>query len=155
MPGILRYSFTLKLQKPQLPALPFFMARRASSSSNPLWIILAVAALFAAAGAGYVTYGRFSDPFRTVASLPVQDYLENANSLRGNVYKIDGTVTKSLGWSAKSGRLFSVEVNGTDVVPVLVPEQFNQVNIERGQRFIFKIEVGDKGILAAQDVKKA
>ena len=38
---------------------------------------------------------------------------------------------------------------------VLVPPEFASVNIERGQRFLFKIEVGDKGILRAQDVKKA
>jgi hypothetical protein len=36
-----------------------------------------------------------------------------------------------------------------------VPAAFGSVNIERGQRFLFKIEVGEKGILRAQDVKKA
>ena len=100
-------------------------------------------------------FGRVSDPFRTIAPLPVPAYLENANSLYGNVYKLDGTIAKSLQWSSTSGRLFSVEVNGSDVVPVLVPEQFNQVNIERGQRFIFKIKVEDKGVLRVEDVKKA
>jgi hypothetical protein len=131
------------------------MARRASSSSHPLWIFLAVGLVLAAIGGGVLLYGRFSDPYRTMSVLPVQDYLDNANSLRGNVYKLDGTVDKSLTWAAGAGRLFSVEVNGNQVVPVLVPEQFNQINIERGQHFIFKIEVGDKGILLAQEVKKA
>jgi flagellar basal body-associated protein FliL len=131
------------------------MARRASSSSNPLWILLVVVLLLAAVAGGHLMYSHVSDPYRTMTNLPVQDYLDNANSLRGNVYKLEGTVAKSLEWSSTEGRLFSVEVNGNDVVPVLVPSQFNQVNIERGQRFIFKIEVGDKGILRAQDVKKA
>ncbi len=131
------------------------MARRASSSSHPVWIFAAVALVLAAVGGGYFMYGRVSDPYRTMTALPVQDYLENANSLRGNVYKLDGMVEKSLEWSSSSGRLFSIQVNGNEIVPVLVPEQFNQINIERGQRFIFKIEVGDKGILRAQDVKKA
>ena len=81
------------------------------------------------------------------------DYLENSNSLRGNVYKLDGTIAKSLEFSPANGRLFSVEVGG-DLLPILVPPQFNSVNIERGQRFFFKIEVADKGILKAQDVKK-
>ena len=40
------------------------------------------------------------------------------------------------------------------MLPVLVPPQFNHVNMERGQRYFFKIEVGEKGILRAQDVKK-
>ena len=103
---------------------------------------------------GYVLFGRVSDPFRTIAALPVADYLQNSNSLRGNVYKIDGTIAKSIEWSPTAGRLFAVEV-GNDVIPVLVPPQFNHLNIERGQRYLFKIEVGDKGVLRAQDVKKA
>jgi len=131
------------------------MARRASSSSHPLWILAAVALLLGAVAGGYLMYGRSSDPFRTMTALPAQDYLENANSLRGNVYKLDGTVSKLLQYSPTDGRLFSVEVGSGDVLAVLVPPQFNQVNIERGQHFLFKIEVGDKGILRAQDVKKA
>jgi hypothetical protein len=44
---------------------------------------------------------------------------------------------------------------GGEELPVLVPPKFNSINIEKGQRFFFKIEVSDKGILQAQDVKKA
>jgi hypothetical protein len=118
--------------------------------------MLVVAALvLAAIAGGYFVYGRVSDPYRTMTALPVADYLDNSNSLRGNVYKLDATVSKSLEWSSVGGRLFSVDVAGRDVLPVLVPPQFNHVNIEKGQRFYFKIEVGDKGILRAQDVKKA
>jgi len=130
------------------------MARRASSSAHPIWIIAALVLCIAAVGGGYLIFGRTSDPFRTVQALPVAYYLQNSNSLRGNVYKIDATIAKSIEWSPKAGRLFSVEV-GSDVLPVLVPPEFNQINIERGQRFHFKIEVGDKGIIRAQDVKKS
>lgn len=130
------------------------MARRASSSAHPVWIIAAaVLAVFAVAG-GYAIYGRISDPFRTITPLPVPDYLQNSNSLRGNVYKVEATIAKSLEWSPTAGRLFSVEV-GEEVLPILVPPQFNQLNIERGQRYLFKLEVGDKGVLRAQDVRKA
>ena len=130
------------------------MARRASSSAPPIWILAAVLLCIAAVAGGYLLYGRVSDPFRTITALPVTDYLQNSNSLRGNVYKIDATIAKSIEWSPTAGRLFSVEV-GNDVLPVLVPPQFNHLNIERGQRYLFKIEVGDKGIIRAQDVKKA
>ena len=130
------------------------MARRASSSAHPIWILAAVLLCIAAVAGGYLLYGRVSDPFRTITALPVTDYLQNSNSLRGNVYKIDATIAKSIEWSPTAGRLFSVEV-GNDVLPVLVPPQFNHLNIERGQRYLFKIEVGDKGIIRAQDVKKA
>lgn len=130
------------------------MARRASSSAHPIWMLIAAVLVIAALAGGYFLFGKANDPYRTLSPLPVQDYLQNSNSLRGNVYKIDGTVSQALQWSATAGRLFSVDVNG-DVLPILVPPQFNSVNIERGQRFYFKIEVGDRGILKAQDVKKS
>ena len=130
------------------------MARRASSSAHPVWILIAVVILASAIAGGYLLFGRVNDPYRTLAALPAQDYLQNANSLRGNVYKLDATVVKQLEFS-KAGRLFSVEAPGGEMLGVLVPPEFGSVNIERGQRFLFKIEVGDKGILRAQDVKKA
>jgi hypothetical protein len=129
------------------------MARRASSSAHPAWLLVAALLVAAAIGGGFFIHSR-SDPFRTVAALPVADYLENSNSLRGNVYKLEATVGKSIDWSASSGRLFAVEA-GPEVLAVLVPPQFNQINIERGQKFIFKLEVADKGILRVQEVKKA
>ena len=129
------------------------MARRASSSAHPVWILIALALLAGALGGGYFLFGRASDPYRTVSALPVQDYLQNSNSLRGNSYKLEGVISQSLAWSASAGRLFSVEVKGEEL-PILVPPELNQVNIERGQRLFFKIEVGDKGVLKAQDVKK-
>jgi len=129
------------------------MARRASSSAHPIWLLVAGFLIIAAIGGGFLIHSR-SDPFRTVAALPVADYLENSNSLRGNVYKLEATVAKSIDWSANSGRLFAVET-GPDVLAVLVPPRFNRINIERGQRFFFKLEVGDRGILRVQEVRKA
>ena len=129
------------------------MGRRASSSAHPVWLLIALLLVLAAIGGGFLIHSR-SDPYRTVAALPVADYLENSNSLRGNIYKLEATVAKSIDWSANSGRLFAVEA-GQDVLAVLVPPKFNQINIERGQRFFFKLEVGDKGILRVQDVRKA
>jgi hypothetical protein len=134
------------------------MARRASSSTNPLWLILAAVIALAAIAGGYALYGKASDPYRTMTPLPVQDYLDNANSLRGNSYKLDAIVSKSLDWSPTAGRLYSVDLSSdpkSDVLPILIPPQFNHVNIERGQRFFFKIEVAEKGILRVQDVKKS
>lgn len=118
-------------------------------------MLIAAALLLAAVGGGALLFQKGSDPFRTLTVLPVQDYLSNSNSLRGNTYKIDATVVESLKYSPSAGRLFSIEVNGTDRLPVLVPAEFNHVNIERGQRFFFKVAVEEKGVLRAQEVKKA
>jgi hypothetical protein len=117
-----------------------------------LLILLALAI-----GGGYLLFNRVNDPYRTIVALDVSSYLENSNSLRGNTYKLTGTVMNSLAWSASGGRLFSTEVTAgstTDVLPVLIPTQFNHVNIQKGQRFMFKIEIDDKGILRALDFRK-
>ena len=130
------------------------MARRASSSAHPAWMLVAVALIVGALAGGYFLFRGASDPYRTMSALPVHDYLQNSNSLRGNVYKLDGTIAAALDWSPVAGRLFSVDVSGGEVLPIVVPPQFNHVNMERGQRYFFKIEVAEKGILRAQDVKK-
>lgn len=131
------------------------MARRASSSAHPVWMLIVLGLVLAAIVGGYVLYGRVSDPYRTITTFPVQDYLENSNSLRGNVYKLEATIGSSLEVSTVAGRLFSVDLSTGDVLPILVPPQFNAMNIERGHRYLFKVEVGEKGIIRAQEVRKA
>ena len=134
------------------------MPRRASSSASPVWIFAAVIFLIASVVTGYFVYNNVSDPYRTLTPLDVRSYLENSNSLRGNTYKIGGTIANSLSWSPTVGRLFSVDVDsgsGGDILPLLIPAEFNQVNIQKGQKFNFEIEVGDKGLLKARGIKKA
>ena len=97
-----------------------------------------------------------SEPFRKVAALDVKAYLDNANSLRSNVYKIEGEVSDSLAWSSTNGRLIAVSVNkGDDVIPILVTTNFNHINIQKGQKFIFLLEVDNNGILRTKDLTKA
>jgi hypothetical protein len=109
--------------------------------------------IIAAVGGGYLIHSR-ADPFRTVTPLPVKEYLENSSSLRGNVYKLDAKIDKTIEVSRTAGRLYSVE-SGGDMLAVLVPPEFNQINIERGQNFIFKLEVAEKGVLRVQEVRKS
>lgn len=129
------------------------MARRASSSAHPLWFVAAALLALGAIAGGFVMFNRSGDPYRAMTPLPVADYLENSNSLRGNTYKLDANLSQLIEWSPTAGRIFSVEV-GTDVLPILIPASLNQVNLDRGQRYHFKIEVGDKGVLTARDITK-
>ena len=129
------------------------MARRASSSAHPLWFVAAAMLALSAIAGGFFAFNRSGDPYRTMTPLPVADYLANSNSLRGNVYKLDATISQSIEWSPTAGRLFSVET-GAEVLPILIPPTLNHINLDRGQRYYFKIQVGDKGVLTAQDVKK-
>jgi hypothetical protein len=132
------------------------VARRSKSSRLTLGIIIALLLILAAFIGSRLFVTATSEPFRTVSSLDVRTYLENANSLRGNVYKIEGEVMNSLGWSPTQGRLIAVGVeNGSEVVPVLVTTNFNHINIQKGQRFIFLLEVDNKGILRTKDMTKS
>ena len=40
------------------------------------------------------------------------------------------------------------------MIPLLIPPEFNQVNIQKGQKFYFQVEVGDKGLLKVKGIKK-
>jgi hypothetical protein len=132
------------------------VARRGKGSRLTWGIIIAVLLVLAAFIGSRLFITATTEPFRTISSLDVQTYLENANSLRGNVYKIEAEVVNSLAWSQSKGRLIAIKVEkGNEVVPVLVTTNFNQINIQKGQRFIFLLEVDDKGILRTKDMTKS
>lgn len=131
------------------------MARRRNSSIQPVWLILVGVLLVGAFLGSRIFHSGGSDPYRTVAPLDVPAYLENANSLRGNVYKVEGEVTNSLAWSPTSGRLIAVDVDqGQNTIPVLVTTDFNQINIQKGQKFLFVIEVDETGLLRTKKITK-
>src|SRR5476651_1777546 len=113
------------------------MPRRASSRTNPLWLVVALIFVAGALGGGAYLWMSLSDPYRTLTPIDVPTYLDNANSLRGNVYKLTGTIDSELAWSPTEGRLYSVLADGTkdDVLPLLIPPEFDSVNIQKDQRF--------------------
>ena len=86
------------------------MARRANFSINPAWVIGVIIVVIGAIEVGYILLSKINNPYRTLTPLNVPAYLENSNSLRGNTYKVTGTVWNSLAWSPTIGRLFSIEV---------------------------------------------
>lgn len=133
------------------------MARRANKGIPPLFIGIIALLLALAVGGTLVLRNRGNDPFNGVAKLDVRNYMDNGNSLRGNVFQVSGKVQNQLSYSPTEGRLISVEVEGSygsDLVPILVPKEFNDMNIQKGQTFVFKIGVGERGILTAQKVMK-
>jgi len=91
-----------------------------------------------------------------VSSLNLTTYRNNANSLRGNVYQVEGRVEETLRWTADRGRLISFEATDsveTIPVPVLVPEEFSNVNIERGTEMFMVVRVDRDGTLVAESVE--
>lgn len=134
------------------------MTRRASSRLHPAWIVAAVLVGVGTLVVGRLVFSHASDPYRTLQPLNVAGYLDNANSLRGNVYRVTGMVWNSLGWSPTAGRIFAIEAGDertTELLPVLVPAALNYVNLQKGQRFVFEVEVSEGGVLLVRSLRKS
>lgn len=87
--------------------------------------------------------------------LDVPEYLKNANSLRGNVYRVEGMIEERLKWTPDRGRLVSLDIGSgatSSPVPVLIPQEFSHVNIDRGAEMAFVVKVGRDGLLIAESV---
>ena len=97
---------------------------------------------------------------RTIEDLDPSIYYENANSLRGNTYKIDAEIDSALGNSPTKGRLFSVVLkkqnqSGAPVVlPVLVPTTLSGLTIQKGQHYLMKVKVIEDGLLKVEEANK-
>jgi hypothetical protein len=117
-----------------------------------MWLIAAAVVLAVAIGAVLMLKDTVSDPFRALPPFPVKEYMENSNSLRGNVYRVDCVIGEQLNY-AQGSRLFSVEISG-EPVSLVIPVELRDINIQKGQRFLFKVEVGNKGILKALEGRK-
>jgi len=129
------------------------MARRANSSIPAGKLAAVVGAVVGLLAIAYAVFGTAQDPFRTTSPFPVKEYLENANSIKGNTYRLEALVDKTLEVTPATGRLFSVEAGG-DMLPLLVPSTLNGTNIERGQKLHFRVQVNEKGLLVASEIRK-
>lgn len=134
------------------------MNRRARR--HPLALPWQLFTLLALIGIGLGVYFlvQGGDPYRTIERLQPKDYLENSNSLRGNTYKLDGVIVHSLGWSPERGRLFSLNTADGDEdcpLPILVPADFRDLNIQKGQRYQIKVHVNENGLLQVEEMNKS
>lgn len=131
------------------------MARRAQSGLKPAHLISMLALLAGIIGGGWSLLNRGTDPMTGLSSLSTEEYLESSNALSGNTYKVEGTIDNRLDSWKGSDRLFSVQVNeGGSFVPVLVPSSLD-ANIQRGQRYVFKVRVLETGVLEVIQLIKA
>ena len=132
------------------------MARRAQSGLKPIHLVGLLLLLGAFIGLGYVMLNRTTDPMTGITALSTEEYLESSTALSGNTYRIEGTVDDRLdNWRAMDGRLFSVQVSEAgSFLPVWVPANL-ETNIQRGQRYVFKVRVLETGILEVLELLKA
>ncbi|NNE90717.1 MAG: hypothetical protein HKN23_03640 [Verrucomicrobiales bacterium] len=146
------------------------MPRRASSGINTGQIIgisvailgfLLAAALMIKLVAGDLFSGGSSgngggSQHKNATELRLTSYRDNANSLRGNVYRVDGRVEETLKWTPDRGRLISLDATADGVsmpVPVLIPETFSSINIDRGAELSLVVRVGRDGTLVAEEIE--
>lgn len=133
------------------------MARRASSSLHPGIIIGIVAAIAAAVMAGKIFTGKKSSNFGDLPQLRVSDLLENGNSLRGNEYVVEGKIDEQLRWTTSRGQVVSLRVStpsGEELIGVEIPPDFSKLNIEREQRYAFRLKFRQGGIPVATGINR-
>jgi hypothetical protein len=136
------------------------MARRAQSSIRISHLLGLIAVLAVLGGGGYALLNRTTDTMTGVQDLVPAEFLEDATALSGNEYKLEGVVDDRLdqGWKQTTdGRLFSVQVSdgsGNSFVPVWVPPDYQGTNIQRGQRYTFKVRVLENGVLQVIELLK-
>jgi len=133
------------------------MARRASSNLHPGIIIGAIAAIVVAVVAGKSMIGKKTAGFGNVATLQIEELLENGNSLRGNEYVVEGQIDEKLQWTTSRGQLVSVRVEspgGDKFVGVEIPPEFNKLNIDAKQKYAFRVKFKQGGIPVATGVNR-
>ncbi|MGV3662986.1 MAG: hypothetical protein ACO1TE_22570 [Prosthecobacter sp.] len=134
------------------------MPRRAQSGVRPAHWLGLIIILAVIGGGGYALMHRATDPMTGVTELNADEFLENATALGDNIYKVEGIVDDRLDkWRSTDGRLFSVQISdgsGSTFVPVWVPPDYQGANIQRGQRYVFKVRVQENGVLEVLELLK-
>ena len=106
-------------------------------------------------GGGTLMLRKESNTFADISLLRIDEAMENANSLRGNEYRVEGKVESR--WVRDSGEGLSllVEEGGrTEHIFIMIPNDVEHPNIEREQRYAFKIRFGEGGVAVATAVKR-
>lgn len=133
------------------------MPRRASSGiSSGLLIGIAVAAAALFFGGKILLSGKSAESL-SGSTLEMGTVTENANSLRGNEYVVEGTVDEKLKWTADRGQVVSLKVGNADnpeFLGIEIPAELSDVNIEREKRYAFKVRFREGGIAVARQITR-
>ena len=136
------------------------MSRKKKSQGIPPWLIGIVLVLISAGAYFVFQQGGTSSSLRTTEELNAEEYYKNANSLRGNTYKIDVEIDSALGNSPTKGRLFSVTLKqpgknaSPAILPVLIPLELGSLTIQKGQHYLMKVKVIENGLLKVEEATK-
>jgi hypothetical protein len=133
------------------------MPRRASSGISPgllIGVAVVIAALFF--GGKLLISGK-SEKSLSGSELNMETVEENANSLRGNEYVVEGKIDDQVLWTADKGQVVSVKVDspaGPRFLGIEIPPGLSDVNIEREQTYAFKVSFRQGGIAVAEEITR-
>lgn len=133
------------------------MPRRASSKIHPAFIAVAVILIVLAIFGGKMVIGKKQSGFGNLQPLDVRQLMENANSMRGSEYLVEGEVNEKLHWTPDRGQFISLRVDipgGEEVIGVEIPPEFNDINIEVRQSYSIRVRVRDGGIPVATGINR-
>jgi len=133
------------------------MPRRASSTIHPGIIGIAIVIVVLLILGGRMLIGDKKGTLGNVPALDVQQLLENANSMRGNEYLVDGQVNEKLLWTPDRGQFISLRVDtpgGDEIIGVEIPPEFGDLNIETRQRYSIRVRIRDGGIPVATAINR-
>jgi len=133
------------------------MPRRASSSIHPGIIVISVVILVVLIVGGKMLVGNKSSGFGSMPPLDINQMFENANSMRGNEYVIDGQVNEKLLWTPDRGQFISLRVEtpgGEEVIGIEIPPEFDNFNIETRQRYSIRVRIRDGGTPVATGINR-
>jgi hypothetical protein len=134
------------------------MARRARQGVNPAQI--GIIAVIVAAVVGGIAFAltRSSDSMRSVSELDITDYVTRGDSMAGTEWKITGVIEAKLRWTPDQGQLVSILVeqgNLKEVLPVLLPPEFKDMDVKIGDRFTMLVHVPGKKPLEARRIERS
>jgi hypothetical protein len=133
------------------------MARRASSSTNPVLLAGIGVAIIALVIVGKFLMTKKSESFSDAFPLDVKAFLEDGNAFRGDEFFIEGKIDEKLRWTPSDGQIVSIRVKtpgGEEIIPIQIPNKFSDLNIDREQSYAFKIDIKEGGIPIATAIKR-
>lgn len=137
------------------------MSRRSRSSSSSksntaVYIVIALAVIGALV-AGKFFLDKRAEHFSDLNELSVSDLKDGGTALSGNIYKITGEIAERRNLEGDQGLLLSVvstaDGKRSSPIPVFVPKDAGQINLERNHGYTFKVEINREGLPVALDIK--
>lgn len=121
-----------------------------------MYILIGIA-LFAGLVVGRVYLDQQAQHFSSHSELSVAELKESGTSLSGNEYRVSGKIVERMILRGDRGLLISVQPDTegakTSLIPVHVPPGADEINLERGQQYTFKVEVNRQGLPVALDMR--